>query len=280
VIVKVLAGLRLFKYFNIIDILLIILDIAVVAFLIYKLIMIIRGTRAVQLIKGLVVLIAVYFISDVLKLTTLNWLLKQVQLMIVVALPVVFQPELRRALEQLGRGKIFARPISFLGVEDMSRLINEYLRTVQVLSKNKYGALIIIEQETGLNDYIDTGIKLDGVVSTELLVNIFVPNTPLHDGAVIIRGDRVAAAGCFLPLTDSPYLSKQLGTRHRAALGITEISDAVAIIVSEETGTISVAHDGELTRYLDEDNLKEILEDLLLTKNNHGNGSFWPLRKT
>ncbi|MBZ4688619.1 MAG: diadenylate cyclase [Clostridia bacterium] len=279
-IVKVLAGLRLFKYFNIIDILLIILDIAVVAFLIYKLIMIIRGTRAVQLIKGLVVLIAVYFISDVLKLTTLNWLLKQVQLMIVVALPVVFQPELRRALEQLGRGKIFARPISFLGVEDMSRLINEYLRTVQVLSKNKYGALIIIEQETGLNDYIDTGIKLDGVVSTELLVNIFVPNTPLHDGAVIIRGDRVAAAGCFLPLTDSPYLSKQLGTRHRAALGITEISDAVAIIVSEETGTISVAHDGELTRYLDEDNLKEILEDLLLTKNNHGNGSFWPLRKT
>jgi diadenylate cyclase len=250
------------------EIFLIILDITVVSFVIYKIIMLIKGTRAVQLIKGLMVLVVAYFISDLLQLTTVNWFLQQVQLLIVVALPIVFQPELRRALEQLGRGRIFSRNLSFLAVEDRSRLINEMVRAVQALSKNMHGALIVIENETGLSDYIETGVNLDGVVSAELLVNVFVPNTPLHDGAVIIRGDRVAAAGCFLPLTDSPYLSKQLGTRHRAALGITENSDCVVIIVSEETGTVSVAFEGELTRYLDEKNLKEMLEDLLLTKQN------------
>ncbi len=256
------------------EIFLIILDITVVSFVIYKMIMLIKGTRAVQLIKGLLVLVVAYFISDLLQLTTVNWFLQQIQLLIVVALPIVFQPELRRALEQLGRGKIFSRNMTFLGVEDRSRLINELVRSVQSLSKNKYGALIVIENETGLLDYINTGVILDGHVSAELLVNIFVPNTPLHDGAVIIRGDRIAAAGCFLPLTDSPYLSKQLGTRHRAALGITENSDCVVIIVSEETGTISVAYEGELTRYLDEKNLKEMLEDLLLVKQSNTNSVF------
>lgn len=248
------------------EIFLIILDITVVSFVIYKGIMLIKGTRAVQLIKGLFVLVIAYFISDLLQLTTVNWFLQQIQLLIVVALPIVFQPELRRALEQLGRGKIFSGSMTYLAVEDRSRLINELVRSVQALSKNKYGALIVIENETGLSDFIETGVKLDGVISAELLVNIFVHNTPLHDGAVIIRGDRIAAAGCFLPLTDSPYLSKQLGTRHRAALGVTETSDCVVIVVSEETGTISVAHHGELTRYLEEKNLKEILEDALLTK--------------
>jgi diadenylate cyclase len=199
--------------------------------------------------------------------------------MIVVALPIVFQPELRRALEQLGRGKIFTKPIPFLGTEDVSRLINELVRTAQVLSGKKHGALIVIERTTGLNDYIETGIKIDAIASIELMVNVFVPSTPLHDGAIIIRGDRIAAAGCFLPLTDSPYLSKQLGTRHRAALGVTENSDSIAVIISEETGTISVANDGELTRYLEEENLKEMLEELLIVKNNSNYFSWFSKKK-
>ncbi|CEP69305.1 Conserved hypothetical protein CHP00159 [Moorella glycerini] len=262
---------------NIIDLLRIILDISIVAFVIYKFIMLIRGTRAVQLIKGLVVLVVASVIAERLHLTTINWLLSQLRLVIVVALPVVFQPELRRALEQLGRGKFFARPLTVLGAEDMEKLINELVRAAQVLAKNRTGALIVVERETGLNDYIETGIRVDGVVSAELLINIFVPLTPFHDGAAIIRGDRVVAAGCFLPLSESPYLSKQLGTRHRAALGISEISDAVVLVVSEETGAISVAEGGKLTRFLDEKNLKELLQSLLLPQVNHST-FFWPWR--
>lgn len=254
------------------------IDILVVALVIYYVIMLIRGTRAVQLLKGLAVLVIASSVSKLLGLQTIQWILDQVRLAIIVALPIVFQPELRRALEQLGRGKFFARPLSFLGEEDMSRLINELVRSVQLLNKNKDGALIVIERETGVNDFIETGIKLDAVVSAEFLVNIFVPRTPLHDGAAIIRGDRVVAAGCFLPLTDSPYLSKQLGTRHRAALGITEVSDAVAIIVSEETGTISVAEEGRLTRYLDEKNLREMLENLLMPRHAQNSNGFWHWR--
>lgn len=262
---------------NIIDFLRITLDISIVAFVIYKFIMLIRGTRAVQLIKGLAVLVVASVIAERLNLTTINWLLSQLRLVIVVALPVVFQPELRRALEQLGRGKFFARPLTTLGAEDMEKLINELVRAVQVLAKNRTGALIVIERETGLNDYIETGIRVDGVVSAELLINIFVPLTPFHDGAAIIRGDRVVAAGCFLPLSESPYLSKQLGTRHRAALGISEISDAVVLVVSEETGVISVAEGGKLTRFLEEKSLKELLQSLLLPQVNH-NISLWPWR--
>ncbi len=262
------------------DIILMFVEIGIIAFVIYRLLLLIRGTRAEQLLKGLVLLVAVAFLAERLQLTTINWLLDQVGLMIVVALPVVFQPELRRALEQLGRGKLFARPISLLGEEDMSRLINEVVKAVEILSRNKTGALIIMERETGLKDFIETGVFLDAAVSTELLINIFSPYTPFHDGACIIRGDRVLAAGCFLPLTDSPYLSKQLGTRHRAALGISEVSDAVAVVVSEETGTISVAEEGKLTRYLDEEGLREKLEGLLLTKTDTKQGSFWNWRST
>ncbi|MDN5362556.1 MAG: diadenylate cyclase [Moorella sp. (in: firmicutes)] len=263
---------------NFIDLLLVALDISVVAFVIYKFMMLIKGTRAVQLIKGLVVLVVASVIAARLHLTTINWLLSQLRLVIVVALPVVFQPELRRALEQLGRGKFFARPLTVLGVEDMEKLINELVRAMQVLAKNRTGALVVVERETGLNDYIETGIRVDGVVSAELLINIFVPLTPFHDGAAIIRGDRVVAAGCFLPLSESPYLSKQLGTRHRAALGISEISDAVVLIVSEETGVISVAEGGKLTRFLEEKNLKELLQSLMLPQDNHNTTFFWPWR--
>lgn len=270
------APWRLLIPTSFIDLVRMLVDIGIISFVIYRLMLLIRGTRAEQLVKGLLVLVVVAFLSDALRLSMLNWVLDQVGLLVVVALPVVFQPELRRALEHLGRGKFFARPITFLGVEDTSRLINELVRAVQALVKNRIGALIVIEGETGLNDFMETGVQLDGVVSTELLVNIFMPHTPLHDGACIIRGDRVLAAGCFLPLTDSPYLSKQLGTRHRAALGISEISDCLAVVVSEETGVVSLAAEGRLTRYLDEKNLKEMLENRLLPRQQQA--SFWPWR--
>lgn len=268
---------HLLSRLNFVDVLHLIVDIALVSYVIYRFLLLIRGTRAVQLLKGLAMLVVASVVAEKLQLTVINWILTQLRLVIVVALPVVFQPELRRALEQLGRGKFFARPFTLLGTEDMARVITEVVRAVQVLAKGKTGALIVMERETGLNDYIETGIRVDAVISAELLINLFVPLTPFHDGAAIIRGDRVVAAGCFLPLSDSPYLSKQLGTRHRAALGLSEISDAVVIVVSEETGAVSVAEGGKLTRFLDEKNLRELLQSLLLPQSNHGS-SFWPWR--
>ncbi len=251
-----------------------IVDMLVVAALIYKLFQWIKGTRAVQLLKGIVVLLIATTISDWLGLYTINWILNNIRTMVVVAIPVVFQPELRRALERIGRGKFFARPFTFLGEEDTSRVINEIVRAVLTMAKNKTGALIVLERETGINDYIETGVSLDSVISGEFIINVFVPNSPLHDGAVIIRGDRVAAAGCFLPLTENPNLGKELGTRHRAAIGITEISDAVAIVVSEETGIISLAREGRITRNFDEKTLREVLAGMLIQKtNNHA--PFW-----
>jgi len=261
--------LSLFDFISLIDIL-------IVAFVLYKLIMLIKGTRAVQLIKGLAVLLIASTVSDWAGFYTINWILQKTMTMVFVALPVVFQPELRRALEQLGRGRFFTRQVTLLGTEDVNRIVNEIIKAIQVLTKNKIGALMIIERETGIKDFIETGIKLDALVTSELLINIFIPKSPLHDGAIIIRGDRVMAAGCFLPLTEDPDLNKQLGTRHRAGIGITELSDAIAIIVSEETGVISVASEGKLTRYLDEKTLKELLQNLLLTK--QGPTFFWQWR--
>ena len=254
-----------------------VIDIILVAFVLYKLMLLIKGTRAVQLLKGLAVLLVATTVSKWAGFYTINWMLEKTMTMVFVALPVVFQPELRRALEQLGRGKFFARPFALLGVEDTSRLINEIVRTVQVLTKNKIGALIILERETGINDYIETGTRVDGIVSAEFLINIFIPKSPLHDGAAIIRGDRVAAAGCFLPLSENPDLSRELGTRHRAALGLTELSDAVAIVVSEETGIVSLAMEGTLTRYLDEKTLKEMLNNMLRPENTPSSG-LWQWR--
>ncbi|HWI54378.1 MAG TPA: diadenylate cyclase CdaA [Desulfobacteria bacterium] len=254
-----------------------IIDMLVVAVLIYKLFQLIRETRAVQLLKGLVVLLVAATVSDWLHLYTINWILENVRTMVVVAIPVVFQPELRRTLERLGRGKLFGRPQVILGDEDTLRIINEIVRSMVTMAKNKIGALIVIERETGITDYIETGVALDGIVSGELLTNLFIPNSPLHDGAVIIRGDRVAAAGCFLPLSDSPGLSQELGTRHRAAIGVSELSDVVALVVSEETGIISIAYEGKLTRYLDERTTREFLEEKLYQKPGV-QGSFWNWR--
>jgi len=191
-------------------------------------------------------------------LQSINWLLEKAQTGFFIAIPIVFQPELRRALEQLGRGKLFVRT-EYLALEDVEKLVNEVVRAVKFMAKRKIGALIVIERQTGLADFVETGIKVDGIITSELLMNTFIPKTPLHDGAVIMQGNRLMAAGCFLPLSENPNLSKELGTRHRAAMGVTEVSDAIVVLVSEETGVISVAEDGKLTRYLDEMTLKELL---------------------
>jgi diadenylate cyclase len=242
----------------------IILDIVVVAVILYHLLMLIKGTRAVQLIKGLFILLIVSVLARKIELPTLSWMLDKVWYMLIVALPIVFQPELRRALEQLGRGKFIVMHPSSSGPEEYKRIIEEIVRCTQILSQSRIGALIVIEKQTGIQEFIDTGVKIDGVISSEFLVNIFMPKSPLHDGAVIIRGSRVAAAGCFLPLSQDTTIQQNLGTRHRAALGLSEVSDALIIIVSEETGVISAAQNSQLTRFLDEKSLRDLLKNEML----------------
>lgn len=243
-----------------------IIDILIVAFFLYKVYSLMKDTRAVALLKGLVVLLMATLVSKWLDLNVINWLLQKTMTVVLVALPVVFQPELRRALEQLGRGRFFKKN-GTLSDEQAERFLDEVTQAVTALAKNKIGALLVFERETGLNDYIETGIKVDGLVSNEFLINIFIPNTPMHDGAVIIRGDRVMAAGCLLPLTEDRSLNKELGTRHRAAIGLSEQTDAMIVVVSEETGTISIADGGHLTRHLDGVLLKENLRPLGVSKN-------------
>jgi len=262
---------ELFKGFRLMDL----LDIAIVAYVSFKAIQLIQGTRAVQLLKGLVVLVVSTKLSEWLGLYTINWILKNAMTVGAIALLIVFQPELRRALEQMGRGRFFSTPILGLGEEELNRLIDHIAGAAEELSKDKIGALMVLEKQTGLNEYIETGVKIGGNVTAELLINIFIPNTPLHDGAVIIRNDKIMAAGCYLPLTENPNLSKELGTRHRAALGVTEQSDAVAIIVSEETGVISVAKEGKLSRYLDVKTLKNMLKDIYQIKDKKSSLWYW-----
>ncbi|MGI6527308.1 MAG: diadenylate cyclase CdaA [Caldicoprobacterales bacterium] len=235
-----------------------VIDVSIVAFVLYKLLLLIRETRAEQVLKGLAILLFATKLSEVLQFNTIYWILKNTATVGVIALLIVFQPELRRALEQIGRGQLFDR-LFLRDEKDPTILINEVVRSVQNMAKSKTGALIVMERKTGINEVIETGVKIDGEMSGALLENIFAINTPLHDGAVIIRGDRIAAAGCFLPLTENNNISKQLGTRHRAAIGISEVSDALAIVVSEETGVISIAVNGKLTRYMDSKALKEML---------------------
>jgi len=245
-----------------------IVDIVVMSYVFYRLILIIRGTRAEQLVKGLMVLLLAMVISDQAGFDTIHWTLRQTMTVGLIAIPIVFQPELRRALEHLGRGKIFKTP--YWGAHEFENMLDELTKAIPVLVKKRIGALMVMERSTGLKEWIDTGIPVEGVVTAELLVNIFFPRSPLHDGAVIIQGNQIVAAGCYLPLTEDPNLGKELGTRHRAGIGITENSDAVAVIVSEETGIISVAHDGVLTRYLDEKKLKAMLTDLCSPERGEG----------
>lgn len=234
-----------------------IIDIIVVAVIIYELIMLTRQTRGSAVLKGLVLLLLIVGISDLLGLTALNWLLMNIINNGAVVLVVLFQPELRKALEQMGRGAILDK-----NREDKSeeaRIVDEVIRCLTNLSRRRVGALIVFEQKTGLQDVIETGIGIDARISAALLENIFEPNTPLHDGAVVVRGTRVMAGACILSLTEGAGISHELGTRHRAAIGVSETTDATVLIVSEETGIISMAKGGKLTRHLDVKTLREIL---------------------
>ena len=242
------------------------LDILLVWFIIYKLFNIIRGTKAIQLLKGIFVIVVVRSLSGLIGLNTLQWLMDQVVTWGVLAIIIIFQPEMRRALEQLGRGKLFSRNnVPEDNVQE--RLVEDIVKASAYMAKRRIGALISIEKETGLGDYIETGIPLEAHISSELLINIFIPNTPLHDGAVILQDNRIQAAACYLPLSESPFISKELGTRHRAAIGISEVTDCVTIVVSEETGSISLTKSGELYRNLDQETFREmLLNELVLDK--------------
>lgn len=228
-----------------------IIDIAIIAFLIYKILGFIKKTRAEQLVKGLTVLIAATIISGLLELNTLHWILLGTMQFGVIALVVVFQPELRRGLEYVGRSKLLRPQFATMDKDKIKYTATSIVKALDYFSSNKVGALIVMEREIALTDFAETGIVINSDVSTEMLENIFYEGAPLHDGAVIIRGDEVFAAGCVLPLTKNKELDSEIGTRHRAGIGITEVSDALAIIVSEETGIISTAADGKLTRFLD-----------------------------
>ncbi|MCL1983689.1 MAG: diadenylate cyclase CdaA [Clostridiales bacterium] len=241
-----------------------VVDVLIVAFVIYKILEFIRETRAEQLVKGLLVLAVAAFISGEFHLYTLNWIMRGAMTLGVIALVVVFQPELRRGLEYMGRSKIVKVPFAYLDKEKAKDLTAKFVRAVDYFSANKIGALIILERQTAFNDIVETGTIVNAEVSTEILQNVFYEGAPLHDGAVIIRGDKIFAAGCVLPLTHNNTLDKDLGTRHRAGIGITENSDAIAIIVSEESGIISIAEDGKLTRFLDIKAVEKTLLDIYL----------------
>lgn len=240
-----------------------IIDIVVVAYFLYRLYLMLKNTRAATLVKGLLVLVAFMIVCRTLNLHVISWLLEKSMTVIMVALPVVFQPELRRALEQIGRGKLF-RKGSELDEQELEAMLEDVAVATKVMSKAKVGALMVFERATGLVERIETGVPIDGLVSSGLIQNIFVKDTPLHDGAVVIRGNRIVAACCLLPLTENRNLSQELGTRHRAAIGISEQSDAMVLVVSEETGAISIARNGELVRYLTVDDVKEILRNAIV----------------
>jgi diadenylate cyclase len=234
-----------------------VLDIVIVAFVIYQILVFIKGTRAVQMVVGLGIIVGFFYLARWVQLETVSWMLTNVLPYFIFVIVVIFQHEIRRALARFGQTQLFA------GFSNINRneFYDEIILAVTTLASNQTGALIVIERDIGLKTYIESGIALDAALSYDLLVTIFNPSVPLHDGAVIVQNGRIAAAACFLPLTVKPRLSKELGTRHRAAIGVTEETDAVAIIVSEETAAISFAHDGEMERYLDPDTLRQRLRD-------------------
>ena len=240
------------------------IDILIVAFIIYKVLGFIRETRAAQLVKGVLVLVLVAIFSEQFHLYTLNWILRGAMTLGAVAIVIVFQPELRRGLEYMGRGKLVT-PFAQIEKEKAKAISAAFVKAIDEFSAHKTGALIVIERETALKDIGETGTLLDAEISAELLGNLFYVGSPLHDGAVIIKNGRIYAAGCVLPLTQNKELSKELGTRHRAGIGITENSDAVAFIVSEESGIISMAIDGKLSRFLDLKTVEKTILNLLLT---------------
>ena len=238
-------------------------DILIVTFMIYNLLLLTRETRANQVLKGVGIIILAYFVSDLLSLQAFNWILRYIMDAGAVVLVVLFQPELRRALEKIGRRTGLVDKMHHqTDSDEIDRMIEEIIRCMEDLSRRKVGVLIVVEHKTALGDIIETGNPIDSIVSAPQLENIFEPNTPLHDGATVIRGTRIVAAGCFLPLTEENSISKQLGTRHRAAIGVTENTDALSLVVSEETGTMSMARGGKLTRHLDAEAIRTVLHGI------------------
>lgn len=247
-----------------------ILDIIIMAVIIYEMIMLTRQTRSSAVLKGLVLLLVFTVISNLLGLTSLRWLLGNVLQYGALVLIILFTPELRKALEQIGRGALLDAG-HHEEAENREHIISEIIQCLTNLSRRRVGALIVFERKTGLKDIIETGTELDAAISAPLLENIFEPNTPLHDGAVIIRGSRVVAGACIIQsLTESRAVARELGTRHRAAIGVSESTDALVLIVSEETGIISMAREGRITRHLDPKSLREILEGMYAEKRHTG----------
>ena len=241
-----------------------VIDIVIVAYLLYRLLGFIKETRAQQLFRGILLIIAFFLISEVFNLSLLNWLFTKLVTVGLIAVVILFQPEIRRALEQIGRRGVLSRQFRDMGKEEMYATVHKLVDAVDDFSSTQTGALMAIERETMLTDISETGVIVDAEVSVRLLGNLFYEGSPLHDGAVIIRGDRVHAASCVLPLTERQNIGKNLGTRHRAALGLSEVSDAFVIVVSEETGAISVAQNGEFKRFLDLKTLEKMLLDIYL----------------
>ena len=241
------------------------LDIAIVSYIVYKMIGFIRETRAMQLIRGLVIIIVAFFVSDIFNLYLLNWLLKSLFTMGLFAVVVLFQPELRRALEQVGR-KNLMNTNSFRNIDKNKAVetVDALVSAIDDFSATRTGALIAIERETMLNDIIETGVVVDAEISIRLLGNLFYEGSPLHDGGVIIRGARIHAASCVFPLTEKKNIGRNLGTRHRAGVGLSEVCDALIIIVSEETGVVSIAEDGQIRRFVDLKTIEKMLLNMYL----------------
>lgn len=243
-----------------------IVEIIIISFLVYQILLWIRDTKAWNLLKGIIVILIFLLFAALLNLSTILWIMEKIFSVGIIAVVIVLQPELRRALEQLGQKNFVAglMPFDTKTSEGLfsDKTVNEIVKASFEMGKAKTGALIVVEKNQKLTEYERTGIAVDAVVTSQLLINIFEHNTPLHDGAVLVRGDRVVAATCYLPLSDSTRLSKELGTRHRAGVGVSEITDSMTIIVSEETGRVSVAYEGKLTRNVDADTLRKMLENI------------------
>ncbi len=241
-----------------------VIDILIVAYLLYTLLGFIKETRAQQLFRGILLIVAFFLVSEIFNLSLLNWLFTRLITVGLIAVVILFQPEIRRGLEQIGRRGVLSWQFRDMGKDELYATVHKIVDAVDDFSSTQTGALMAIERETMLTDICETGVIVDAEISVRLLGNLFYEGSPLHDGAVIIRGDRVHAASCVLPLTERQNIGKNLGTRHRAALGLSEVSDAFVIVVSEETGAISVAQNGEFKRFLDLKTLEKMLLDIYL----------------
>lgn len=250
-----------------------IIDIGIIAIVFYKVLGLIKETRAEQLVKGFLIILIISKLSEWAKLYAINYILQNTFTIGLIALVIIFQPELRKALEHLGRSQWLISTNKKGSAEEQMRAINEIVDAVSVMSRKKIGALIVVERLIGINDIIDTGTRIEARISADLIMNIFYPKSPLHDGAVVIKNNRIMAAGCLLPLSSNKYISKELGTRHRAAMGMTESSDALIVIVSEETGAISMAVEGKLQRFLDTTTLRDLMINTLENEKDGGESS-------